>query len=80
MIVTLCLMVNLGTVDPKVLLELFSTYRDYQEQKAQEITKNQVFLTRYTSLLKLVVGTHSIDSELRLHRIYVSYMLLIFRC
>ncbi|XP_062102546.1 uncharacterized protein LOC133812747 [Humulus lupulus] len=30
-----------STVDPKVLLELFSMYRDYHEQKAQEISKNQ---------------------------------------
>ncbi|PON99490.1 hypothetical protein TorRG33x02_046570 [Trema orientale] len=30
-----------STVDPKVLLELFSMYRDYQDQKAQKISKNQ---------------------------------------
>ena len=40
---TLDLIVNIGTVDPKVLLELFSMYRDYQDQKAQKISKNQVF-------------------------------------
>lgn len=30
-----------STVDPKVLLELFSMYRDYQEEKAKKISKNQ---------------------------------------
>ncbi|XP_059623522.1 uncharacterized protein LOC132266611 [Cornus florida] len=30
-----------GTVNPKVLLELFSTYRDWQEAKAQNISKKQ---------------------------------------
>ncbi|KAH7519942.1 uncharacterized protein LOC107424397 [Ziziphus jujuba] len=30
-----------GIVDPKVLLELFSMYRDYQEEKTQKIRKNQ---------------------------------------
>ncbi|QCD91099.1 uncharacterized protein LOC114169845 [Vigna unguiculata] len=30
-----------ATVNPKVLLELFSMYRDWQEKKAQEITKRQ---------------------------------------
>ncbi|KAL5557582.1 hypothetical protein UlMin_039818 [Ulmus minor] len=30
-----------GTVDPKVLLELFSMYRDYQEEKTQKISTNQ---------------------------------------
>lgn len=29
------------TVDPKVLFELFSMYRDYQEEKAKKISKNQ---------------------------------------
>ncbi|KAE8709503.1 GDP-mannose 4,6 dehydratase 1-like [Hibiscus syriacus] len=30
-----------ATVDPKVLVELFSIYRDWQEEKAQEISKKQ---------------------------------------
>ncbi|CAJ1930378.1 unnamed protein product [Sphenostylis stenocarpa] len=30
-----------ATVNPKVLMELFSMYRDWQEKKAQEITKRQ---------------------------------------
>ncbi|XP_031258473.1 uncharacterized protein LOC116116552 isoform X2 [Pistacia vera] len=30
-----------GTVNPKVLLELFSMYRDWQEEKAQQISKRQ---------------------------------------
>ncbi|KAK5843768.1 Sodium-dependent phosphate transporter 1 [Gossypium arboreum] len=30
-----------GTVNPKVLLELFSMYRDWQEEKAREISKKQ---------------------------------------
>ncbi|KAK8716795.1 hypothetical protein V6N13_044093 [Hibiscus sabdariffa] len=30
-----------AVVNPKVLAELFSTYRDYQEEKAQEISKKQ---------------------------------------
>ncbi|KAL0379161.1 UNVERIFIED_CONTAM: hypothetical protein Sradi_3221600 [Sesamum radiatum] len=30
-----------GTVNPNVLLELFSMYRDWQEEKAQKITKRQ---------------------------------------
>ncbi|KAJ0039625.1 hypothetical protein Pint_28427 [Pistacia integerrima] len=34
-------MVNEGTVNPKVLLELFSMYRDWQEEKAQQISKRQ---------------------------------------
>lgn len=31
-----------GTVNPKVLLELFSMYRDWQEEKAKQISKRQV--------------------------------------
>ncbi|KAH9711075.1 hypothetical protein KPL71_019641 [Citrus sinensis] len=30
-----------GTVNPKVLLELFSMYRDWQEEKAKQISKRQ---------------------------------------
>ncbi|KAF3440274.1 hypothetical protein FNV43_RR18558 [Rhamnella rubrinervis] len=30
-----------GIVNPKVLLELFSMHRDYQEEKTQKISKNQ---------------------------------------
>ncbi|KAH6803748.1 hypothetical protein C2S51_031995 [Perilla frutescens var. frutescens] len=30
-----------GTLDPNVLLELFTIYRDWQEEKAQKITKRQ---------------------------------------
>ncbi|KAG8383751.1 hypothetical protein BUALT_Bualt04G0046400 [Buddleja alternifolia] len=30
-----------GTVDPNVLLDLFSIYRDWQEEKAQKISKRQ---------------------------------------
>lgn len=37
------LIADIGIVDPKVLLELFSMYRDYQEEKTQKIRKNQVF-------------------------------------
>nr|GMD49146.1 E3 ubiquitin-protein ligase BRE1-like [Ipomoea batatas] len=33
---------NSGCVDPKVLLELFSTYRNWQEDKVQKINKKQV--------------------------------------
>lgn len=33
---------NIGTVNPKVLLELFSMYRDWQEEKAKQISKRQV--------------------------------------
>lgn len=32
---------NSGTVNPNVLLELFSMYRDWQEEKAQKISKKQ---------------------------------------
>ncbi|XP_031115425.1 uncharacterized protein LOC116019387 [Ipomoea triloba] len=32
---------NSGCVDPKVLLELFSTYRNWQEDKVQKINKKQ---------------------------------------
>ncbi|KAM3363037.1 hypothetical protein P3S68_017891 [Capsicum galapagoense] len=32
---------NKGCVDPKVLLELFSVYRQWQEEKAQKISKRQ---------------------------------------
>ncbi|TMW86181.1 hypothetical protein EJD97_021819 [Solanum chilense] len=32
---------NKGCVDPKVLLELFSVYRQWQEEKAQKICKRQ---------------------------------------
>ncbi|KAL0343118.1 UNVERIFIED_CONTAM: hypothetical protein Sangu_1199200 [Sesamum angustifolium] len=32
---------NISTVNPNVLLELFSMYRDWQEEKAQKITKRQ---------------------------------------
>ncbi|KAI5438799.1 uncharacterized protein LOC127120160 isoform X2 [Lathyrus oleraceus] len=32
---------SLATVNPKVLLELFSMYRDWQEERVQEISKNQ---------------------------------------
>lgn len=31
-----------GTLDPNVLLELFTIYRDWQEEKAQNISKRQV--------------------------------------
>ncbi|XP_056170233.1 uncharacterized protein LOC115690545 isoform X1 [Syzygium oleosum] len=34
-------MVDIGTVNPKVLLELFSMYRDWQEEKVQKIGKKQ---------------------------------------
>lgn len=33
---------NIGTVNPKVLLELFSMYHDWQEEKAKQISKRQV--------------------------------------
>lgn len=32
---------SIGTVDPQVLLELFSMYRDWQEKKTQNISKRQ---------------------------------------
>ncbi|GMP31954.1 hypothetical protein CsSME_00005942 [Camellia sinensis var. sinensis] len=32
---------EIGTVNPKVLLELFSVHRDWQEAKAQKISKKQ---------------------------------------
>ena len=32
---------EIGAVNPKVLLELFSVYRDWQEAKAQKISKKQ---------------------------------------
>ncbi|KAA8547467.1 hypothetical protein F0562_003669 [Nyssa sinensis] len=34
-------MVEIGTVNPKVLLELFSMYREWQEAKAQKISEKQ---------------------------------------
>ncbi|GER29608.1 C2 calcium/lipid-binding plantphosphoribosyltransferase family protein [Striga asiatica] len=34
-------MFELGVVNPNVLLELFSMYRGWQEEKAQKITKTQ---------------------------------------
>lgn len=37
-------MAETGTVNPKVLLELFSVYRDWQDGKAQKISKKQVRL------------------------------------
>jgi len=43
-LVSLFFMVETATVNPNVLLELFSMYRDWQEKKAQEITKRQVWL------------------------------------
>lgn len=35
-------MVKSATVNPKVLLELFSMYRDWQEERVEEISKKQV--------------------------------------
>lgn len=37
-------MFGLGSVDPNVLLELFTIYRDWQEGKVQKISKRQVSL------------------------------------
>jgi len=37
-------MVETATVNPKVLLELFSMYRDWQEERVEEISKKQVCL------------------------------------
>lgn len=37
----------LGYVNPKEILELFLTYRDWQEGKAQEISRKQVCLFSY---------------------------------
>lgn len=39
--VNTCVLV-VGCIDPKVLLELFSTYRNWQEDKVQKINKKQV--------------------------------------
>ncbi|TXG59770.1 hypothetical protein EZV62_014343 [Acer yangbiense] len=44
------------TVDPKVLLELFSMYREWQENKAQQISKRQVHIFLYIDL-----GSEKID-------------------
>lgn len=33
---------SIGTLNPKVLLELFSLYRDWQEEKAKNISQKQV--------------------------------------
>lgn len=37
----------IGTVNPKVLLELFSMYRDWQEEKAKQISKRQVCIANH---------------------------------
>ena len=39
---TLFSLIDIATVNPKVLVELFSMYRDWQEQKTQMISKKQV--------------------------------------
>ena len=39
--------VEIGTVNPNVLLELFSMYRDWQEEKAQKISARQVSFDNY---------------------------------
>lgn len=39
-----------GTLDPNVLLELFTIYRDWQEEKAQNISKRQVDLFIFVPL------------------------------
>ncbi|KAH1223994.1 hypothetical protein GmHk_11G031333 [Glycine max] len=40
-LVALFFMIETATVNPKVILELFSMYHDWQEKKAQEISKRQ---------------------------------------
>lgn len=35
-------MFGIGTINPNVLLELFSIYRDWQEKKTQMISNRQV--------------------------------------
>ena len=41
----LFLMLNVAAVNPNVLLELFSIYRDWLEAKVQQISKKQVCLS-----------------------------------
>jgi hypothetical protein len=36
------LFASLGTLNPDVLLELFSIYREWQEKKAKEMSQKQV--------------------------------------
>ena len=44
-------MVETATANPKVLLELFSMYRDWQEERVEEISKKQVCLIKNSSIL-----------------------------
>jgi len=41
-LLNLLVLVEAGTLDPKVILELFSMYRDWQEDKACKISRRQV--------------------------------------
>ena len=41
-LITIFSLIDIATVNPKVLVELFSMYRDWQEQKTQMISKKQV--------------------------------------
>lgn len=45
-LVALFFMIETATVNPKVILELFSIYHDWQEKKAQEISIRQVCSTQ----------------------------------
>jgi len=43
-------MVNAATVNPNVLLELISIYRDWQDGKVQQISMKQVCLSSRTTM------------------------------
>jgi hypothetical protein len=45
----LFILVNAATVNPNVLLELISIYRDWQEGKVQQISTKQVCLSSRTT-------------------------------
>lgn len=50
----------LGTLNPKVILELFAMYRDWQEEKAQKIANTQVCIL---SIINLYVCNSSISGQ-----------------
>ncbi|KAL5564350.1 hypothetical protein UlMin_027514 [Ulmus minor] len=61
-----------GTVDLKVLLELFSMYHDYQEEKTQKISTNQNKIEVADALtIKLLQRLNYLVSAMKaLHKIY----------
>lgn len=44
---------DIGTLNPKVLLELFSMYREWQEEKAKKISQKQVIVCVVSAIIKL---------------------------